>query len=242
MFQTDPLLRRAQAAAERLDKAVRGSNPFESIQAQREAEGVLGELKKTIGDDRAIENFRAAQGTPRPLFAERPGTAASLMQSTNAGSTPKGSRVPVMPSGGSISAPGTYPQSGNYERPDGSDPFATERRYAETPPKPESGIPVDVERQLAHWKLRGRVDPPKNYDEGERRTLGQIRQAMPDGSLPISSEMDLPPALVEWRNSGKSEAGKEHIRTRARALGVEAMLPKEFRSDKYARIGALRKN
>jgi hypothetical protein len=233
-----PILRRAEAASSALDKAAANpGNPFEMMKARRDAETVVAELTKVANDDRALAIFAAAQGQPRPLYDERPGAAPSLTQSSNISSSPRGTRVPVTPSGGSTTAPGIFPQSSNYRRPSGDDPFAEERRYAETP---DTSDPLDTERVLAQMKLLGRVDPPKNYSDGERKTMAQSGHAMPDGSLAIGRAMDIPVAAHEWKNGDQSAEGAAHIKWRAKALNAEFLLPPEF--SKYARIGSLRKN
>jgi hypothetical protein len=232
-----PILRRAEAASSALDKAAANpGNPFEMIKARREAETVVAELTKVANDDRALALFKAAQSQPRSLYDERPGAAPSLTQSSNISSSPRGTRVPVTPSGGSNVAPKNFPQSSNYST-DRADPFAEERRYAEAA---DSSDPLQNERILEHLKLLGRVDPARNYSDGERKTMAQAGSAMPDGSLAIGRAMDVPVAVHEWKNGDRSDEGKAHIVRRAKALNAEYMLPEDF--GKYARIGSLRKN
>jgi hypothetical protein len=171
------LLRKAEAASAKLDvvKAA-GSNPFEILAARREAEAVMSELAAVAKVDHAHALFKASLGAPLSLFEASPGAVPTYQQSTNAGSSPRGSRVPVYDASGSIAPPGTFPQSENYGRPDGSNPGLEEqRRYAE---RPDSSVPLETERVLQHLKLLGRVDPPKNYSEGERETMAQAGHAM----------------------------------------------------------------
>jgi hypothetical protein len=193
---TLPLVRRANEASARLDKAAANpENPFEMIRARREAESVVAELAKVANDDRALALFKAAQSQPRALYDERPGAAPSLTQSSNISSSPRGTRVPVAPSAGSIAPLKTFPQS-------------------------------------------------DNYSAEERRTAALNGQAMPDGSHVIKNSADLATSFVSWSQSGKPEGAlKEHIRTRAHAIGAEGMLPEsDFRATAKLALGALRKN
>jgi hypothetical protein len=135
----------------------------------------------------------------------------------------------------------TFPKSTNYYgRPSGDDPFAEERRYAEAP---DTSDPLETERVLQHLKLLDRVDPAKNYSDGERATMAQTGAAMPDGSLPIGRVMDIPVAAHEWKNGDQSDEGRAHIKRGAKALNAEWILPPEFRSNsaKLALSGHLRK-
>jgi hypothetical protein len=115
---TSPLLRRANEASARLDKAAANlANPFGLNQARREAETVVAELKKAVDTDRALAMFKAAQSQPKALFEERPGAAPSLTQSSNISSSPRGTHVPMTPSGGATVAPRDFPQIDELLRP-----------------------------------------------------------------------------------------------------------------------------
>ena len=95
----------------------------------------------------------------------------------------------------------------------------------------------------------GLVAPPKTFPQSsndsaeERRTAALNGQAMPDGSHVITNSEDLATSFVSWAESGKPEGAlKEHIRTRARAIGAEGMLPSDFRGTGALALAALRKN
>jgi len=239
MFDHSALERRLQEANDRLDKAARGGDPFAQMEAKRYAEKVVSEGLAAVNVDNALSFFKAAQSQPKPLFEAN--SPPGLTQSSNAGGAPSRTRVPAYDASGSTIAPNTFPQSSNYGRPDGSDRNIEEqRRYAE---KPDSNHPLEVERQLQHLRLLGRVDPPKNYSDGERQTMAQIGHAMPDGSLAIGRTMEIPLAVNEWKNGDQSDEGKAHIKRRAKALDAEWILPPGFRSDsaKAASVGTLRK-
>ena len=83
-----------------------------------------------------------------------------------------------------------------------------------------------------------------NYSPEERRAAALSGQALPDGSHVIKNSADLATSFVSWAQSGKPEGAlKEHIRTRAHALGAEEMLPSDFRrTGKLALAALLRKN
>jgi hypothetical protein len=94
----------------------------------------------------------------------------------------------------------------------------------------------------------GSIISPKtvqqNYSGEERRMAALNGQALPDGSHVIKNSEDLAASFVSWAQSGKPEGAlKEHFRTRAHAIGAEAMLPSDFRGT--AKLGLatlLRKN
>jgi hypothetical protein len=96
----------------------------------------------------------------------------------------------------------------------------------------------------------GSIAPPKtfpqsdNYSAEERRRAALNGQALPDGSHVIKNSADLATSFISWTQSGKPEGAlKEHIRTRAHAIGAEAMLPSDFRGTaKLALAAVLRKN
>jgi hypothetical protein len=243
VLQFDPLLRKADEASERLDKAAASGDPFSVLAAKDAAMRVVNEMAERLNVQNALDLIKSSYSTPQGLFESSPGAAPSLTQSSNAGSAPRGSRVPVTPSAGSTVAPkaGDFPQSSNYGRPDGSDPNIEEqRRYADAA---DSSDPLENERILEHLKLLNRVDPPRNYSDGERVTMAQTGAAMPDGSLPIGRAMEIPIAINDWQNSGKSAEGRSHIKRRAKDLNAEWILPPEFRSNsaKLALSGRLRK-
>ena len=110
-----PLFRRAEAANLALDKAAANpDDPVGMIQARREAQAVFSELKKAVDDDHALNLIKASYGEPKGLFESSPGAAPRFTQSSNISSSPRGTRVPVTPSGGSITPPKNYIQSSNY--------------------------------------------------------------------------------------------------------------------------------
>jgi hypothetical protein len=69
-------------------------------------------------------------------------------------------------------------------------------------------------------------------------------EALPDGSHSIKNRADLVNSIVTWADAAKpAGALKEHIKTRAHAIGAENLLPSDFRETaKLALAALLRKN
>jgi hypothetical protein len=63
-----------------------------------------------------------------------------------------------------------------------------------------------------------------------RERLAETGAAMPDGSYPIVTEQDLRNAIQSVGRAKNYEAAKEHIISRARALGMMDMLPEDWRN------------
>ena len=53
---------------------------------------------------------------------------------------------------------------------------------------------------------------------------------MSDGSFPIASENDLRNAIMAHGRAKDIDAAKAHIKSRASALGLEAMLPEDWKA------------
>ncbi len=79
----------------------------------------------------------------------------------------------------------------------------------------------------------------KDYSEEERKQLAKEGKALPDGSYPIVTGTDLEHAveLAGTGSDGKTEI-KTHIKTRAKALGMESKIPKSWGAQKndFAKI------
>lgn len=64
------------------------------------------------------------------------------------------------------------------------------------------------------------------FTADERRAMAANGQAMSDGSYPIRNEQDLSNAVqAVGRGSGSHDAIRQHIATRAKALGLTSRLP-----------------
>lgn len=65
----------------------------------------------------------------------------------------------------------------------------------------------------------------RDFSEAERDKAADSGAAMPDGSFPIKTKEDLANAVKAYGRSKNPQAAKAHIKTRAKALGAEDMLP-----------------
>lgn len=68
-------------------------------------------------------------------------------------------------------------------------------------------------------------DIARQFDAETRQKMANKGQAMPDGSFPIANEQDLRNAIQAIGRAKNPEAAKRHIRSRAKALGLENLLP-----------------
>ena len=68
----------------------------------------------------------------------------------------------------------------------------------------------------------------REFNSKERERLAESGAAMPDGSYPIVTVQDLMNAIQAFGRSNNPRATKEHIISRARALGAEDKLPEEW--------------
>lgn len=65
----------------------------------------------------------------------------------------------------------------------------------------------------------------RDYSADERRSLAESGKALPDGSFPIVDREDLENAIQAFGRAGDPAAAKAHIKKRARALGLEELIP-----------------
>jgi len=70
----------------------------------------------------------------------------------------------------------------------------------------------------------------REFSQNRREQLAAAGAAMPDGSYPIVNRGDLQNAIQAYGRASDKGAVKEHIMRRARALGLEDMLPEEWRN------------
>ena len=69
----------------------------------------------------------------------------------------------------------------------------------------------------------------RDYSTEARRRMAESGQAMPDGSFPIANLTDLRNAIQSVGRASNYDAARRHIISRARALGAEDMLPKDWK-------------
>ncbi len=63
-----------------------------------------------------------------------------------------------------------------------------------------------------------------------RKKLSQEGEALPDGSFPIRNEKDLKNAISSYGRSKDPEKAKAWIEKRAKALGLEKLIPESWSS------------
>lgn len=76
-------------------------------------------------------------------------------------------------------------------------------------------------------ELLARLDhvDAREFKTKERKDLADKGNALPDGSFPIKSEQDLKNAIQAVGRAKDKAAAKAHIKKRARALGLESLIP-----------------
>jgi uncharacterized membrane protein YkoI len=82
----------------------------------------------------------------------------------------------------------------------------------------------DIEAEAAEIALK------RAFSEETRQSMAKEGTAMSDGSFPIASENDLRNAIMAHGRAKDPEAAKEHIKKRAAAMGLDSMLPDEWKS------------
>ena len=65
----------------------------------------------------------------------------------------------------------------------------------------------------------------RTFDAKARKAAAKTGAAMPDGSFPIENQQDLENAIHAIGRASDPAAAKAHIKTRARALGLEKLIP-----------------
>ena len=70
----------------------------------------------------------------------------------------------------------------------------------------------------------------REFSQEERERLAKSGEAMPDGSFPIVTREDLENAIQAIGRASDPEAAKRHTKKRARALGLEELIPDTWNS------------
>lgn len=83
---------------------------------------------------------------------------------------------------------------------------------------------AEIEAEAAEIALK------RAFPEDKRQEMAKEGTAMPDGSFPIASENDLRNAIMAHGRAKDSDAAKAHIKSRAAALGLEEMLPENWKT------------
>jgi len=85
--------------------------------------------------------------------------------------------------------------------------------------KIDSKIESDI-----YWK--------RDFSDDERSKMAESGEAMEDGSFPIKSEQDLKNAIRAVGRAKDPAKAKDHIKTRAKALGLESLVPDDWKMAK----------
>ena len=88
----------------------------------------------------------------------------------------------------------------------------------------------DIEAEAAEIELK------RAFSDETRMEMAKEGTAMPDGSFPIASEADLRNAIQAHGRASDIDAAKAHIKKRAAALGLEALVPAEWSSDEKSAV------
>ena len=75
----------------------------------------------------------------------------------------------------------------------------------------------------------------REFNQNRREQLAASGDAMPDGSYPIVNRGDLQNAIQAYGRASNKGPVKEHIMRRARALGLEDMLPEQWKNPDAAK-------
>lgn len=84
---------------------------------------------------------------------------------------------------------------------------------------------AEIESEAAHLRLK------RAYTDTEREVMADRGMALPDGSFPIRDEDDLRNAVQAFGRAKDKEAAKRHIMKRARVLGMEEVIPPNWRNE-----------
>lgn len=84
--------------------------------------------------------------------------------------------------------------------------------------------PITVNRAITAAAFR-------DISTDERKKLAKESKALPDGSFPIANVADLRNAIQSIGRAKDPAAAKAHIKRRARDLGQEALIPKDWAAD-----------
>lgn len=142
---------------------------------------------------------------------------------------PKVLRRPVF-SGGAIIIPPVRP---GWNR---ADIKTISKMYEEGRVDPEAVL-ADIATELPHlapreWEtLMAQVITlaGRDFSQKERKDAADKGQAKSDGSFPIKNAADLKNAIKAVGRAKNPAAAKAHIKKRAKALGLEQLLPKDWR-------------
>jgi hypothetical protein len=95
----------------------------------------------------------------------------------------------------------------------------------------DNSKPKTVQVKKSVWT--GSLDPvdfvKRKFNTETRRRMAESGNAMPDGSYPIGNKKDLENAIRSWGRGGSDPKVKAHIKSRAKELGAEDMIPENWK-------------
>lgn len=83
-----------------------------------------------------------------------------------------------------------------------------------------------------------RIEEKRMFSPEERESLAEEGQALPDGSYPIEDADDLKNAIQAFGRAKDKEKAKAHIMKRAQDLGLEDMIPENWKSEEKSVVTA----
>jgi hypothetical protein len=92
----------------------------------------------------------------------------------------------------------------------------------------ESDETDEIEAEAAEIALK------RAFSEESRQQMAESGEAMEDGSFPIASEADLRNAIMAHGRAKNVDKAKAHIKKRAKELGLEDLLPEEWKASEKA--------
>lgn len=84
---------------------------------------------------------------------------------------------------------------------------------------------MEIDSEIAEIALK------RAYGIDEREEMSKRGEAMKDGSFPIKDSEDLRNAIMAHGRAKDIDAAKAHIKKRAAAMGMESMIPDEWKSN-----------
>lgn len=78
---------------------------------------------------------------------------------------------------------------------------------------------------MKHLQLFEEFVNEREYSEEKRTEMADKGEALPDGSYPIADKADLENAIKAYGRAKNQSAAAKHIAKRAKALGLEDMIP-----------------
>lgn len=106
--------------------------------------------------------------------------------------------------------------------------------------EPEDGMEEEMEDEapsedtmdVPEEEIEEDIEEKREFTSEQREEMAGEGTAMPDGSFPIANEEDLRNAIQAHGRAKDIEKAKAHIKKRARALGLEDLIPSEWNEGK----------